>query len=506
MRYLLLSVLVVCMIGVMIPSVFGETYTIFIADETFGTSYLDEECKEVNLCLFPYELYVEKGDSVSFYIEHEGYKRSGPFGSDFINSGSYAYGYDNLLNLYHVRACTSQWDCMASPYYEGTIQMNQIGEFFYNIAKAQHLDGKIIVTEKGEYDIAEKHIAAKTKYELLQKLKEDYDTLDAFSVKMSCYSGDRIGETGVSVCTEVVEELKTIAGDSWNESFESVFNYKIIRSEERVPQKVAFPIMNQMRDMIIDNYVAELEILVSNAEDMVKSNSEITLESQTDIVNDLRKWKDMKKNKLLEFYSYKGNLPPPFMLDGTGARELLSYCNHRDDNSSSCNTNTRYSSDFDLKTIYRDLDKKASASAGCGDGTVLVDGVCDLAYNENESYRLQDDADYNEPESSGGCGEGTELVNGVCQLTKTSGTSQEDSFGVNNLVPIIILIIAIVGTIALVKSRKKKSSITQPAPEKIKPKPSQKPAESRPTSSSCSNCGKKLKPTAKFCGGCGTKV
>ena len=78
-----------------------------------------------------------------------------------------------------------------------------------------------------------------------------------------------------------------------------------------------------------------------------------------------------------------------------------------------------------------------------------------------------------EPEptqSSDGCGEGTELVNGVCQLTKTSGTSQEDSFGVNNLVPIIIPIIAIVGIIVLVKSRKKKIINDTAYPRKNKAK------------------------------------
>ena len=39
---------------------------------------------------------------------------------------------------------------------------------------------------------------------------------------------------------------------------------------------------------------------------------------------------------------------------------------------------------------------------------------------------------------------------------------------------------------------------------KRKPTARRKPAESRPTSSSCSNCGNTLNPTAKFCGGCGT--
>ena len=135
--------------------------------------------------------------------------------------------------------------------------------------------------------------------------------------------------------------------------------------------------------------------------------------------------------------------------------------------------------------------------------------IGNVVYQINGMGELKSTAAASEPEptqSSGGCGEGTELVNGVCQLTKTSGTSQEDSFGVSNLVSVIVIIIAIVGTIALVKSRKKKSSIIQPTPEKTKPKPRRKPAESRPTSSSCSNCGNSLKKTAKFCGKCGTPV
>ena len=47
------------------------------------------------------------------------------------------------------------------------------------------------------------------------------------------------------------------------------------------------------------------------------------------------------------------------------------------------------------------------AADGCGEGTVLVDGVCQLAPQE----------------SSDGCGEGTIMVNGVCQLDKSSGSS-----------------------------------------------------------------------------------
>ena len=47
------------------------------------------------------------------------------------------------------------------------------------------------------------------------------------------------------------------------------------------------------------------------------------------------------------------------------------------------------------------------AGDGCGTGTVLVDGVCQLAPQE----------------SNDGCGAGTKMVNGVCQLDKSSGGS-----------------------------------------------------------------------------------
>ena len=45
------------------------------------------------------------------------------------------------------------------------------------------------------------------------------------------------------------------------------------------------------------------------------------------------------------------------------------------------------------------------AFAGCGPGTVLVDGVCELAPT---------------PESSTGCGPGTVMVDGVCEIDQKS--------------------------------------------------------------------------------------
>jgi len=133
------------------------------------------------------------------------------------------------------------------------------------------------------------------------------------------------------------------------------------------------------------------------------------------------------------------------------------------------------------------------AADGCGEGTVLVDGVCQLAPEE----------------SNDGCGEGTVLVDGVCQLAKTSGTSM-------SIEPLYIVIgvVAIGGIIGAIAVARRGSKISKPAKQDLeeyeekylaKEKPAkQKPAEKKETSAFCENCGKPLKPEAKFCGGCGT--
>jgi hypothetical protein len=133
------------------------------------------------------------------------------------------------------------------------------------------------------------------------------------------------------------------------------------------------------------------------------------------------------------------------------------------------------------------------AADGCGEGTILVDGVCQLAPEE----------------SNDGCGEGTVLVDGVCQLAKTSGTSM-------SIEPLYIVIgvVAIGGIIGAIAVARRGSKTSKPAKQDLeeyeekylaKEKPAkQKPAEKKETSSSCSNCGASLKPTAKFCGQCGT--
>jgi len=136
------------------------------------------------------------------------------------------------------------------------------------------------------------------------------------------------------------------------------------------------------------------------------------------------------------------------------------------------------------------------AGDGCGTGTVLVDGVCQLAPQE----------------SSEGCGAGTVMVNGVCQLDKSSGSSIPPLYIAGGAAAIGA---AIIGIIFAVRRGSGGTSTPKPARQDLDDyeskylarqgqRPSPKPAKTRPTSSSCNNCGKPLKPNAKFCGGCGT--
>ena len=139
------------------------------------------------------------------------------------------------------------------------------------------------------------------------------------------------------------------------------------------------------------------------------------------------------------------------------------------------------------------------AADGCGEGTVLVDGVCQLAPEE----------------SNDGCGEGTVLVDGACQLAKTSGTSM-------SIEPLYIVIgavavgAAIIGIIFAVRRGSSGTSTPKPARQDLDDyeeqylrrqgqRPTRKPAESRSTTPSCNSCGRPLKPAAKFCGKCGTQ-
>ena len=137
------------------------------------------------------------------------------------------------------------------------------------------------------------------------------------------------------------------------------------------------------------------------------------------------------------------------------------------------------------------------AGDGCGTGTVLVDGVCQLA----------------PVESNDGCGQGTVMVDGVCELTESSGTSIPPLYIAGGAAAIGAAVIVIVFA---VKRGSGGTSTPKPARQDIDDyedqylrrqgqRPNRKPAETRPTSSFCDSCGKPLKPTAKFCGKCGSK-
>ena len=128
------------------------------------------------------------------------------------------------------------------------------------------------------------------------------------------------------------------------------------------------------------------------------------------------------------------------------------------------------------------------AAGGCGEGTVLVDGVCQLA-----------------PVESSGCGEGTMLVNGVCQLSGSSGTSIPPLYIAGGAV---VIGAAIIGIVFAVRRGSGGTKTPKPARQDLEEyesqyiarqgqRPSPKPAETRPTSSSCNSCGNSLKTNGK---------
>ena len=82
----------------------------------------------------------------------------------------------------------------------------------------------------------------------------------------------------------------------------------------------------------------------------------------------------------------------------------------------------------------------------------------------------------------------------------------------NTLPVILVLIMGFAGVIiAIILMRKRKPARQDLddyeeqylARQGQRPRP--KPAETKPTPSSCNSCGRPLKPTAKFCGKCGSK-
>jgi len=115
-------------------------------------------------------------------------------------------------------------------------------------------------------------------------------------------------------------------------------------------------------------------------------------------------------------------------------------------------------------------------------------------------------------ESSDGCGQGTVMVNGVCQLDKSSGSSIPPLYIAGGAA---VIGAAIIGIVFAVRRGSGGTKAPKPASQDLDDyeskylarqgqRPTRKPAETRLTSSSCNSCGRPLKPTAKFCGKCGT--
>ena len=104
---------------------------------------------------------------------------------------------------------------------------------------------------------------------------------------------------------------------------------------------------------------------------------------------------------------------------------------------------------------------------------------------------------------AGGCSEGTVLVDGACQLTSTP--KAKSSFMSIEPLYIIIGVVAIGGIIGAIAVAKRGSKTPKPTKEKQKPV-KQKPVEKKETSAFCENCGNTLNPKAKFCGKCGNQV
>ena len=139
----------------------------------------------------------------------------------------------------------------------------------------------------------------------------------------------------------------------------------------------------------------------------------------------------------------------------------------------------------EIELPVEEAEPAQQTSGGCGAGTVLVDGVCQLA-----------------PEKPGeGCGAGTVMVNGVCQLDKTTTTSM-------SIEPLYIIIVVVVigGVIGAVIAAKRGSKSSGHIQEESVPRKHVKTLETKKTHYLCQNCGTSLKFGARFCGQCGQSV
>ena len=121
MKYLLLSVLIICVIGIMIPNVFAETYTVEHAPNSSTPG-----CEETNECFLPSTLTIAVGDTVVFSnslgIGYQGHTSTSgiPYEEDGIwDSGLKWPGESYSVTL--DEAGTYPYHCMMHPWRLGTI-------------------------------------------------------------------------------------------------------------------------------------------------------------------------------------------------------------------------------------------------------------------------------------------------------------------------------------------------------------------------------------------------
>ena len=127
MKVILLSILAVAMIGVMIPSVFAETYTIENAPNS-SESWL---CEETNECFLPSTLTIAVGDTVVFAnslgIGNQGHTSTS--GTPYEPDGVWDSGMTWPGESYSVtldEAGTYPFHCLMHPWMVGTITVEAI--------------------------------------------------------------------------------------------------------------------------------------------------------------------------------------------------------------------------------------------------------------------------------------------------------------------------------------------------------------------------------------------
>ena len=105
------------------------------------------------------------------------------------------------------------------------------------------------------------------------------------------------------------------------------------------------------------------------------------------------------------------------------------------------------------------------------------------------------------PIAFAGCGPGTVMVDGVCELdqkAKSTSKSIEPIY-------IIIAVVVIGGIIGAIFAVRKGSKTPKPAQQESVTRERMKTStDTKESSEFCQSCGTSLKPGARFCGKCGT--